>query len=85
MGAGYDVAVIGAGIIGAATARELMRYDLSVVILEKANDVSCGVTKANSGIVHAGHDALPGTNKAFHNVRGNALYDICLLYTSRCV
>lgn len=76
MGAGYDVAVIGAGIIGAATARELMRYDLSVVILEKANDVSCGVTKANSGIVHAGHDALPGTNKAFHNVRGNALYDI---------
>ena len=53
----YDIAIIGAGAVGAMTARELMRYKLSVCILEKENDVAMGATKANSAIVHAGFDA----------------------------
>jgi glycerol-3-phosphate dehydrogenase len=51
----YDVAIIGAGIIGSMIARELSRYDLSIVLIEKGNDVSMGATKANSGIVHGGY------------------------------
>lgn len=51
-----DVAVIGCGIVGAATAYELSRYDLSVTVLEAANDVADGTTKANSAILHAGYD-----------------------------
>lgn len=66
----YDVLVIGAGIIGAMTARELTKYNLSVCIAEKENDVAMGATKANSAIVHAGFDAKPNTLKAKFNVRG---------------
>ena len=69
----YDIAIIGTGVIGALAARELTRYNLSVCLLEKASDVSHGATKANSGIVHAGFDAKPGTKKALFNVRGAAL------------
>lgn len=71
----FDVAVIGAGITGAFVARELSKYQLSVVVIEKDNDVANGTTKANSAIVHAGYDALPGTLKAQLNVRGNTMYD----------
>lgn len=66
----YDAVIIGAGIIGAMTARELTRYNMSVCILDKENDVAMGATKANSAIVHAGFDAKPGTLKAELNVRG---------------
>ena len=59
-----DVAVIGCGIVGAATAYELSRYDLSVTVLEAANDVADGTTKANSAILHAGYDPHPGTRMA---------------------
>lgn len=69
-----DVAVIGAGIAGSAVSRELARYDLSVVVLEAGNDVACGATRANSGIVHAGFDPEPGTLKARYNVAGAAAY-----------
>lgn len=69
----YDVALIGAGVVGGLIARELSRYQLRVVILEKGNDVALGASKANSGIVHAGFDALPGTKKARFNVEGCAL------------
>lgn len=69
----YDVAVIGAGIIGALTARELARYKLNAVLIEKCNDVAMGTTKANSAIVHAGFDAAPGSNKAIFNVKGAEL------------
>lgn len=69
-----DVVVIGGGITGAAIARELSRYMLDVVLLEKETDVAMGTSKANSGIVHAGFDAHPGTLKAKLNVRGNELY-----------
>ncbi len=66
----YDVAIIGAGVIGALTARELSRFALHTVLLEAAGDVAMGATKANSAIVHAGFDALPGTLKAKFNVKG---------------
>ena len=64
----YDVAVIGAGIVGAACAYELSKYNLRVAVLEKKNDVCCGTTKANSAIIHAGYDPLPGTRMASLNV-----------------
>ncbi|MCR4644484.1 MAG: NAD(P)/FAD-dependent oxidoreductase [Oscillospiraceae bacterium] len=66
----YDVIIIGAGVIGCATARYLSRYDLRILVLEKEEDVCSGTSKANSGIVHAGFDALPGTMKAKMNVKG---------------
>lgn len=71
----YDVAIIGAGVIGTFIARELSRYKLRVVIIEKDNDVSNGTTKANSAIIHAGYDAKVGTNKGKFNVLGNAMFD----------
>lgn len=66
----YDVAVIGAGVVGALITRELSKYDIKVALLEKCNDCAMGATKANSAIVHAGFDAVPGTLKAKLNVRG---------------
>ena len=69
-----DVIVIGAGITGCVTARELSRYRADVLVLEKGNDVAVGATKANSGIVHAGFDAHPGTLEARYNVRGAGLF-----------
>ncbi len=71
----YDVAIIGLGITGLSLARELSRYDISVIGIEAAHDFAMGgATKANSGIVHAGYDAKYGTKKAYFNVKGNALY-----------
>lgn len=70
----YDVVVIGAGIAGSCTARELARYDLAVAVLEAGTDIASGATRANSGIVHAGYDPEPGSLKARYNVRGSALY-----------
>lgn len=66
----YDVTVIGAGVTGALIARELSKYDMKLCLLEKENDVAMGTTKANSAIVHAGYDAVPGTKKAKLNVLG---------------
>ena len=66
----YDVAIVGAGVIGGMLARELTRYRLSVCLLERENDVACGASKANSGIVHGGFDPEPGTLKAKLNVEG---------------
>lgn len=67
----YDVIIIGAGVSGCAVARELARYDMSVAVLERASDVCEGTSKANSGIVHAGYDAEPGTKKALLNIQGS--------------
>ena len=73
-----DILIIGAGITGCSVARELAAYDASVLVLEKENDVAEGATKANSGIVHAGYDALPGSLKAYYNVRGASMYpELC--------
>lgn len=69
----YDVAVIGAGVIGTMIARELTKYNLSVCVLERENDVANGATKANSGIVHAGFDAHSGSLKAKFNVLGSKM------------
>ena len=68
----YDVAIIGCGVIGAATAYALSRYENKVVILEAENDVADCTTKANSAILHAGYDPAPGTKMARLNVRGVA-------------
>ncbi len=57
----YDVAIIGAGVTGSAIARELSRYQLNVCVIEREEDVCCGTSKANSAIIHAGFDAVPGT------------------------
>ena len=70
-----DVIVIGGGIVGCAVARELTRFNGSVLLLERADDVCEGATKANSAIIHSGLDAKPGTLKAKYNVLGNKLYD----------
>ena len=70
-----DVIVIGAGVTGCAIARELSRYDLDVLVLEREEDVCCGTSKANSAIIHAGFDAVPGTWKARLNVEGNRMMD----------
>lgn len=67
----YDVIIIGAGVCGAAIARELSRYQAKICVLEKEEDVCCGTSKANSAIVHAGYDAVTGSLKAKLNVRGN--------------
>ena len=68
----YDAIVIGGGILGCMTARSLRRYDISVLLLEKEDDVCRGITRANSAIVYAGYDNKPGTLKAELTVRGNA-------------
>jgi glycerol-3-phosphate dehydrogenase len=74
----YDVTVIGCGVVGASIAYELSKYNLSVAILEKENDISCGTTKANSAIVHAGYDPKPGTKMARLNVQGSKMMeDLC--------
>ena len=70
----YDVAIIGGGIVGACIARELSKYKGQFCIVEKADDVACGTSKANSGIIHAGFDAKPGTLMAKLNVEGAAMY-----------
>ena len=70
----YDVLIIGAGITGSAIAYELSKYNLSVALVEAANDVATATTKANSGIVHAGYDPKPGTLMAKLNVEGAKMY-----------
>ena len=71
----YDVVIIGAGVTGSAIARELSRYQAEICVIEREEDVCCGTSKANSAIIHAGFDAVPGTVKAEVNVRGNAMMD----------
>ena len=71
----FDIAIIGAGVIGGMVARELSKYDLKIVMLEKLSDVSLGATRANSAIVHAGFDAKPGSLKAKLNVRGSEMME----------
>ena len=63
-----DILIIGSGITGTALARELSQFESSVIVIDRGADIAEGATKANSGIIHAGYDALPGTNKARFNV-----------------
>lgn len=71
----YDVVIIGAGVTGSASARELSRYNLNICVVEKEEDVCCGTSKANSAIVHSGIDCTPGTLMAEMNIQGNALME----------
>lgn len=71
----FDVVIIGGGVTGCAIAREISRYDLHVCVVEREEDVCSGTSKANSAIIHAGHDAAPGSAKAKFNVEGNRLMD----------
>ena len=71
----YDVAIIGAGVVGSAIARELSKYEGKVIVIDAEEDVCNGTSKANSAIIHAGFDAVPGTIKAKLNVRGNEMMD----------
>ncbi|MCK5780542.1 MAG: NAD(P)/FAD-dependent oxidoreductase [Psychrilyobacter sp.] len=70
-----DVLIVGAGVIGGSIARELSKYNLDIVVIDKENDVANGTTKANSAIVHAGYDAVEGTLMAKYNALGNAMFD----------
>lgn len=71
----YDVVIIGAGVSGSASARELSRYKVNACVIEKAEDVCSGTSKANSGIVHAGFDAPVGSLMAKLNVKGNEMME----------
>ena len=71
----YDVIIVGGGIVGCMTARFLSRYQLDILLIEKTSDVGTGASSANSAIVHAGYDPLPGSLKAKMNVAGNAMWD----------
>ena len=69
----FDAVIIGGGVTGCAIARELSRYQLHACVVEREEDVCSGTSKANSAIVHAGHDAAPGSAKARFNVEGNRM------------
>lgn len=70
-----DIIVIGAGVVGCSIARELSKYNLDVLVVEKNSDVSEGISKGNSGIVHAGYNEKIGTLKAKLNIEGNKSFD----------
>jgi glycerol-3-phosphate dehydrogenase len=69
-----DVVIVGAGVVGCFIARELARYDLSVVLLEKQSDVGAATSGANSAVIHCGIDPRPGTLKAETNRAGADAY-----------
>lgn len=71
----YDIIIIGAGVSGSASARELSKYSAKICVLEKEEDVCCGSSKANSAIVHAGFDAPEGSLMAKLNVEGNQMME----------
>ena len=68
----FDAIVIGGGILGCMTARNLRRWNISTLLLEQEGDICTGITRANSAIVYAGYDNKPGSLKAALTVRGNA-------------
>lgn len=74
----YDIAVVGAGVVGSLIAREMSKFNLKIALIEKENDMAMGTSKANSAIVHAGFDAEEGSLKAKLNVRGVELMkEVC--------
>src|SRR3954452_5440885 len=75
-----DVVIVGAGVVGAAIARELTRYRLDVTLLEAGPDVGAGTSKANTALLHTGFDAKPGTLEARLVARG---YELLSEYAPR--
>ena len=70
-----DVIIIGGGVIGTSIARELSKYELDTILIEKGDDLASGISKANSGIVHSGYNETVGTLKGKLNVIGNKMFD----------
>ncbi|MDI6703993.1 MAG: NAD(P)/FAD-dependent oxidoreductase [bacterium] len=70
----YDIVVIGGGVIGCSIARELSKYQVKILLLEKESDVTLGTSGKNSGVVHSGLYPKPGSLKARLNVEGNRLF-----------
>ena len=71
----YDVIIIGGGVVGCMVARYLSRYKLDILLIEKESDIGMGTSSANSAVMHAGYDALPGTLKAKTNAISAPLWD----------
>ncbi|MBN2442947.1 MAG: FAD-dependent oxidoreductase [Spirochaetales bacterium] len=71
----YHVAIIGAGVTGAAIAQRLSRYNIAIAVLERYTDISFGVSKANSGIIHAGFHHKPELLKSQLEIKGNGMFD----------
>ncbi len=69
----FDVAVVGAGVVGAAVARLLSRHRVSVALLDARSDVGAGTSKANTAILHTGFDAVPGSTESRLVARGYEL------------
>ena len=66
----FDVCIIGGGVVGCAIGRELSYYELSVALVEAANDVGTGTSKANTAILHTGFDVTPGSLESKLLARG---------------
>ncbi len=69
-----EIAIIGGGIVGTGIARELSKYQLDIVLIEKQCDIASGTTKGNGGVTHSGYDAKYGTLKGKLNVKGALMY-----------
>ena len=70
-----DVVIVGGGVVGCFIARELSRYDLNIVLVEKGEDVAVGTTKANNAMVHTGIGEKMGTLKQKLCVEGHRMYE----------
>ena len=70
-----DIIILGGGVVGCITARSLSRFNVKVMLIEKQSDIGMGASSANSAIIHAGHDPVPGTLKAVMNKLGNPMWD----------
>ena len=70
----YDVVIIGAGILGCLTARQLSRYELSILVVDEAADIAEGATKANTGVLYAGFHPRGGSLKGISCVQGNRMH-----------
>lgn len=70
----FQVAIIGGGVIGSSIARELSKYDVSVVVFESGSDVASHASKANSGVIHSGINSPPSSLKAHLCVEGNRMF-----------
>lgn len=69
-----DLVIVGGGVTGCGIARELSKYKLDIILVEKEADVACGASKANNGMIHSGNAVIPHKLMAKLNVEGNALY-----------
>ncbi len=75
MSRSYDVIIIGGGVVGCLTARELARYSLSILLIEKETDIGSWTSAANTALIHPGYDPVPGSLKAQFNVAANPMWD----------